>query len=291
MADRMGHPILSVVIPSFNQGIYIGQTIDSILDQNCEHVEVLVMDGGSTDDTRDVLESYGDRIEWVSEGDRGQSHAINKGLQRARGEILAYLNSDDTYEAGAFQSALGTFRKHPDADIIYGDANFVNADGTLIKRGQTIDFDFGIMRYDQNIICQPASFWRRRVVEGIGCFREDLYYLMDYEYFLRAAAAGLRFHHVRRTMANLRLHQECKTVSGRADQREEYFRVRESIVAPYRAHPGSPSTARGFHLLMKVLYRTKRIWRDLVENGTLELMPGRGLMHRVSSGEVEPQAS
>src|SRR6218665_4026922 len=125
---------VSIVVPSYNQGHLIRFTIDSILSQGIADLEVLVIDGGSKDETVDVLKSFGDRISWVSEKDGGQTHAINKGLRRARGEIVAYINSDDTYEPGVVARAVGLLERNPQVDFIYGDANFVDEQGSLIRR-------------------------------------------------------------------------------------------------------------------------------------------------------------
>src|SRR5438270_571819 len=115
-------PIVSMVTPSFNQGRFLRRTIDSVLSQDYPHVEYLVFDGGSTDESIDVLRSYGDRFLWTSERDRGQTDAINKGLRRAKGDILAYLNSDDVLLPGAIATVAEHFRKNPAWDVVYGNA-------------------------------------------------------------------------------------------------------------------------------------------------------------------------
>ncbi|MFO0964057.1 MAG: glycosyltransferase family 2 protein [Gemmataceae bacterium] len=119
-------PLVSIVTPSFNQGRFIRRTIDSVLSQDYPRIEYVVIDGGSTDETIDVLRSYGSRLEWVSEKDRGQSHAINKGLSRTKGAIVAYLNSDDTLAPGAVATAARHFQEHPDWDLIYGEGEYID---------------------------------------------------------------------------------------------------------------------------------------------------------------------
>ena len=274
-------PPISIVVPSYNQGKFIRATIDSILSQDLDGVEVLVMDGGSKDGTVEILRTYGDTIQWVSEKDRGQSHAINKGFKRAKSDILGYVNSDDTCQPGALAAALEAFRQHPEADFVYGDFNYIDAAGCLLAHCRTINFDYDILRYDHNFICQPASFWRRSVIKRIGPIAEELYYLMDYEYYLRAAAAGMRFYHLRQTLANLRLHKECKTVSGNFEAQRKYLAVRSAILAPYSFHVHPPTMDRALHGALRVAVRLKELWRYWSENGELEIRRTHKVMARV----------
>ncbi len=278
-------PPISIVVPSYNQGRFIRATIDSILNQqDVGDVEVLVMDGGSSDETVDVLRTYGERIQWVSERDRGQSHAINKGFQRARSQILGYLNSDDTYEPGALAAVLEAFREQPGADFVYGDFSYVDAAGHLLASCRTINFDYGILRYDHNFICQPASFWRRSVVDRLGPVAENLYYLMDYEYYLRGAAAGMSFYHLRRNLANLRLHKDCKTMSGSLEATHKYQAVRSSILAPYTFHVRPAAIDRALHRALRAALRLKVLWRCWIENGDLQFRRTRKVMKQVRLG-------
>lgn len=275
-------PPISIVVPSYNQGQFVRATLDSILAQNVEGIEILVMDGGSKDGTVDVLRSYGNKIQWVSEKDRGQSHAINKGFERARSDILGYVNSDDTYQPGALAAVLEAFRQHPESDFVYGDFNYIDAAGNILARRRTTNFDYDILRFDHNFICQPASFWRRSVIERIGPIAEDLYYLMDYEYYLRAAAAGMRFFHVRQNLANLRLHKECKTVSGKSESQQRYMAQRAAILDPYSFHVHPPVLDRALHLALKAALRVKKMGRYWIENGELKfLQSSRKLIARV----------
>lgn len=181
----------SIIIPSFNQGQYIQKTIDSILEQNYSHFEILVMDGGSTDNTVKILESYGKKIYWVSEKDDGQTHAINKGLKLAKGNIIGYINSDDWYLPGCFDSVNQFFQKNADKHWVTGEYSIVNDQGkpiqklvslykTMLRRFFTVNTIFII-----NFIAQPSTFWKRDVFEQIGYFDESLRYTMDYDYWLR----------------------------------------------------------------------------------------------------------
>ena len=184
-------PKITVITPSLNQGEFIGQTIESVLNQGYPNLEYIVMDGGSTDGTLDVLRSYGDWITWVSEKDRGQSHAINKGLQMATGDVIAYLNSDDLYESGALWKVGEFFASHPEAAWLTGRCRTIDQEGREMRKAITAYKNFWLRLKSYKVllvldyISQPASFWRKQVIEKVGNFNESLRYAMDYEYSLR----------------------------------------------------------------------------------------------------------
>jgi glycosyltransferase involved in cell wall biosynthesis len=212
---RLGEePLVSIVTPSFNQGQFIRATIDSVLDQTYQNIEYVVVDGGSTDSTLDILREYGARIRWTSEPDSGQTHAINKGLQEARGEIVAYLNSDDVLLPDAVATVVDYLRGHPACDLVYGDADIIDAAGRVIGRYPTADYTFD--RLMQNCcICQPAAFWRAAVADKVGSLDESLDYAMDFDYWIRVDRSGFEIHHVPRTIAQSREHVHAKTLTSR----------------------------------------------------------------------------
>lgn len=279
-------PLVSIITPSFNHAHFIRSTIESIISQNYPNLELIVIDGGSTDETVSILREYQDKLTWISEPDNGQTDAINKGMRLAKGDIIAYLNSDDTYEPGSLGKVVETFSQNPDVDLIYGDFNYVDVDGKLVSHRYSIDFDYGIFRYDHCFICQPSSFWRRSVNETIGLFKEDLFYYMDYDFYLRAAAAGLRFHHIHQPLANLRLHADCKTVSGSVDARNKMLIERNLVLAPYRFDLGASVLTRSALQVFKLLYRLKKSLRLLVESGHLEFAGHRRLMNSVYNSDA-----
>jgi glycosyltransferase involved in cell wall biosynthesis len=184
-------PRISIITPSYNQGEFIGQTIDSVLGQGYPNLEYIVMDGGSTDRTLEVLERYEGRLSWVSERDRGQSHAINKGLRMATGEVIAFLNSDDLYQPGALMRVGRFFAGHPEASWVTGRCWIIDQHGRKIRRAITRYKNLWLRLRSYTIlqvidyISQPATFWRRRVVDKVGFFDEALRYAMDYDYSLR----------------------------------------------------------------------------------------------------------
>lgn len=255
----------SIVTPSYGQGRFIRATIESVLGQAGVNVQYIVMDGGSKDGTVDILRSYGDRIEWVSEKDKGQTDAINKGLRLADGDIVAYLNSDDVYLPAALSKVASVFERHPDVDFVYGDFRAIDEQGRVIDRIKTIPYDPEILIYDANYICQPASFYRRSLLQKIGAFDESLRFLMDYEFFLRASKRGVGFHMIPEELAAIRFHAGCKTLS---DGVHPWADERRRIIAEYaRPKARHPSALR----LLRLLYRTKRYAR-LIARGRLDFL-------------------
>jgi len=206
----------SIVIPSYNQGRFLRQTIESVLAQEGVEVEVLVMDGGSTDETVDILRSYGERIRWVSEKDRGQTDAINKGLRQVSGDIVAYINSDDYYLPHALKTVAEVFQAHPEARWVTGDGIIVDAEGRQIQKSVVFykrlwrHVPFAWTLYVTNFIIQPSTFWRREVVEELGLFDETKQYTMDYEYWLRLFQRGYRPFVVHQKLSAFRIHATSK---------------------------------------------------------------------------------
>jgi len=209
-----GRPLVSIVTPSFNQGRFIRETIESVLSQGYPNIEYLVMDGGSTDSTVKILQVYGDRLSWVSEPDLGQAHAINKGWRRARGAILAYLNSDDTYLPDAVERAVACLEEHPEAGGVYGEGYHVEESGAILERYPTEPFSMARLE-ETCFICQPTVFLRRETVERVGYLDESLQYCMDYDFWIRIARVA-RFVHSSHYLANTRLHADTKTVGQAA---------------------------------------------------------------------------
>jgi glycosyltransferase involved in cell wall biosynthesis len=182
----------SIIVPSYNQGEFIAQTIDSILNQSYKNVEILVIDGGSTDSTIEVLKTYGDKIFWLSEKDRGQTHAINKGLALAKGEIITFLNSDDYYLGGTLETVAKQFEAKKEKIWLTGNYVIVNEVGKPIqslvikyKSFYRKFLSFNLLTVI-NPINQPSTFLRRPLIEQLQNFKEDLHYTMDYEFWLRA---------------------------------------------------------------------------------------------------------
>jgi glycosyltransferase involved in cell wall biosynthesis len=186
-----GHPLVSVIIPSYNQGRFIRETIDSILSQDYRPIEVLVFDGASKDETVEVLKSYeAPELQWWSEPDKGVVDAVNKGLARVRGEIVAIQSSDDVYVPGAFGAAIDAFQGDPDVDLVYGDVEYIDAGSRITSRTDLPPFDLREYIGKLTFIPQPAAFFRAAAMRAAGDWREDISYAADAEFYLRLALHG-----------------------------------------------------------------------------------------------------
>src|SRR5450432_2410784 len=187
-----GTPLVSVVIPCINRAPFLRPTIDSALGQDYPQVECIVVDGGSTDGSLDILREYGDRIRWVSEPDRGHADAINKGWRLSRGEILAWLNADDLWIApGAVSAAMSHLEAHPETDVVFGECEAVDLEGRFLAMsyGRDWDLEHAVVHCDY-CIPQPTSFMRRSILERVGWLDEAFVSKKDHELWLRIGLAG-----------------------------------------------------------------------------------------------------
>jgi len=209
---RKDLPVISVITPSFNQGEFIEQTIRSVLLQNYPHVEYFVMDGGSTDNTKSVLEKYSPWItEWKSEDDKGQSHAINKGFAKSSGDIVAWLNADDIYLPKTLLSVAKAMIDYPSAGFSYGDWSEIDSDGNIqgtfsSERPSVLN----LLRTVKSYVAQPTLFFRRKALEDIGFVDEDLHMVMDFELLLRLLSKYEPLQ-VDKLLASYRTHPATKT--------------------------------------------------------------------------------
>lgn len=206
----MSFPKISIITPSYNQGKFIERTIKSVLNQNYPNLEYIVMDGGSTDETLSILKKYQDRLTWVSKKDNGQAHAINKGLKIATGEILAYLNSDDTYQPETFATVAKYFKSHPKANFIYGEGRLIDKNDNEIGFYQSKICNHQILA-KHCPISQPTTFWTTKVYQQIGEFNEKYQFTMDYEYWIRVSKKFKLNYLKNKVLANARIHQNAKT--------------------------------------------------------------------------------
>lgn len=221
-------PSFTVVTPSFNQAQFIGRTIDSVLAQRYPKVDYVVVDGGSTDGTLEVLRSYEGKLRWLSEPDRGQGDAVNKGVRLGRGELIGWLNSDDTYWPGALERAATAFRRREDTAVVYGDANHIFEDGSLYGPYPTSSFDHARLA-DFCFICQPAAFIRRTAFDAVGGLDTGLAYCMDYDLWIRMGREH-RLVYLPELLANSRLHKDAKTLARR---RHVYLEILSTVRRHY----------------------------------------------------------
>lgn len=220
-------PLVSIVTPCFNSAPFLRECIESVLAQDYPHIEYIVMDGGSTDETPAILERYRDRIARVhSAPDFGQAQAINRGLAEAQGEIVAFLNADDAYLPGAVGQAVRAFAAHPEAAVVYGNAYHIDADGATVAPYPTQDFDRASLARSC-FICQPAAFVRRQAFERAGSMNPSLHYVLDYDLWLRLAAFGA-FVRIEPFLAKSRIHQGSKSASNRKEFYREVFSMLKS---------------------------------------------------------------
>lgn len=203
-------PLVSLVTPSFQQGPYLRACLESVLGQDYGQIEYQVLDGGSTDGSAEILRGYGDRFNWQSAPDGGQAAAVNTGMQRSRGEIVGYLNSDDCLQPGAVASAVRTLAEHPEVDVVYGQGAIIDAVGNRLRRFPTQAFDPEVF-IQHCFICQPAAFWRRSLHARFGYFSPEFDHALDYEFWLRLMVRGVKFLHVEEEWARAREHGDAKT--------------------------------------------------------------------------------
>jgi len=222
---------VSVITPSYNQAPFLEATIRSVLEQDYPHIEYIICDGGSTDGSVDIIRQYAHRLAyWCSEKDGGQSEAINKGMARASGEIVGWLNSDDVYMKNGISTIIRGFEAYSHAGLIYGDLQLIDEQSRIIGQHPTRSYNFADQLTHRTIIPQPAAFWRRQVLDMVGPVRQDLHYAMDFEFWIRI---GLRFPiiYVPGLIAQFRISGVNKGSAQSAKWGAELFRILDEFYA------------------------------------------------------------
>ncbi|MEM7552631.1 MAG: glycosyltransferase family 2 protein [Cyanobacteria bacterium P01_A01_bin.84] len=221
----------SVITPSYCQGRFIERTINSVLSQDISDnessaesviksgIEYCVCDGGSNDETIEILHRYDKQIDWVSEPDKGQTDAVNKGISKTTGEIIAWINSDDIYYPGTFKAVEETFTANPEVEIIYGNADWIDENDRVIETFPTEPWNYQRLM-ETCYICQPAVFFKRNLVEKFGNLDSSLDYCMDYELWLRYGKQ-IKFYHLPRKLAGSRMYGSNKTLGQRLPAHQE----------------------------------------------------------------------
>lgn len=209
--QKTNRPLISIITPSFNQGRFIEETIKSILEQDYPNIEHIVVDGGSTDNTVEILKKYDGKIKWISEKDKGQSDALNKGFGMAKGEILGWLNSDDMYLPGTISKIMNYFETHPDVGMVYGKTYFTDEFGVITDSFPTEPFNLKKLAWF-NFIAQSSAFYRKRVYFDSGGVDLNLRYVIDYDMWPRMARIT-RIEYLPDFFSKYRLHAESGSVS------------------------------------------------------------------------------
>jgi glycosyltransferase involved in cell wall biosynthesis len=262
--NEMIWPKFSIITPSYNQGEYIEETIQSVLSQNYPNLEYIIVDGNSTDNSVDNIKKYEAFLSWwVSEKDGGQAQAINKGLKKSTGEIIAWINSDDRYTPYAFSAVRDFFQQNPEVDMVYGDAEIIDSTGNFIMHRKELAFDktmarligFGIL------IPQPATFWRRNIFETVGYLNENLHYALDSDYWSRIAEKH-EIRHIPIVLAQARYHDESKTMlSKKGLMPLAKVEISQELSLQYLKLPISKILSPYFSPFIRNIYRTKRIFQ------------------------------
>jgi glycosyltransferase involved in cell wall biosynthesis len=219
-------PRISVVMPSFNQARYLGEALQSVVGQGYPNLELIVIDGGSTDGSVEVIKRYEEHIAyWVSEPDGGQTRGLIKGFERATGEIQGWLNSDDLFETGVLFDVADYLGAHPDTDAVFGDALWIDAEGRVLRPQREIPFNRFIWTYTYNYIPCVSMYWRKGIYEKVGGLDPEFDLAMDADLWIRFADIG-RIGHVRRIWSRLRFYPEQKNCRLRDRSDLEHLRIR-----------------------------------------------------------------
>lgn len=258
----MNLPKISIVTPSYNQGQYIEETILSVIGQGYPNLEYIIIDGGSSDETVDIIKKYEASITyWVSEKDKGQSHAINKGFARATGDILAWLNSDDMYMPGTLNKVVTMLRPAANA-IVFGNCLHFNEGGTQFVAWGSDVVNFAKQSLENvDFISQPSAFWTRKTWETVGSLSEDLHFAFDWEWFLRARQNSTEFIATNNCFSLFRIHNQHKTGVGGLKRQQEILSIYNRFSKHY---------ARLYEMVMQEHYN-ERNWSIRIARKYLQL--------------------
>ncbi|MEL7667809.1 MAG: glycosyltransferase family 2 protein [Actinomycetota bacterium] len=218
-------PRISVVTPSFNQARYLRETLESVLSQGYPNLEYIVIDGGSTDGSVEILEEYSPRLDyWISEEDEGQTDALVKGFAHASGDILCWVNSDDQLEPGSLQYVADTFSSDPKLEFLWGDCRWVDDESRVLYTRREVRFVRWLWLYGYNYIPQPAAFWTRELYERVGGLDRSVRVAMDTDLFARMSRVA-RLAKVHRVLARFRVHTLQRTKVEASDSESEVMDI------------------------------------------------------------------
>lgn len=260
----MNNPLFSIVIPSFNHAEFIERSILSVLNQNYLNTEIIIIDGGSKDNTVEILKKYSDKITyWESKPDNGQSHALNKGFARANGAIYGWLNSDDLYLPGAFQTVAEIFNKKPDINVVFGDYCTIDVNDNLLKRVYAINYSLKQLIYGGFFLNAQATFWLSEIHSDLKCFDNSLHYTMDYDFLISLGqnVSERQFYRIDQALACFRRHSAQKTrgYDQKVDTEQRFIAKKKGFEDKFSLKGG----------ILRCLYRCKRLIMLLQQRGTV----------------------
>jgi glycosyltransferase involved in cell wall biosynthesis len=264
---------ISIVTPTFNGMATLRETIQSVLSQDYKNWEHIVIDGGSTDGTLDLLRSY-PHLHWISEKDRGHYHAMNKGIDRASGEVVAILNADDCYRNGTLSKVAAAFAENPEWDGLFGDVVYVDGENREIFRREEAGYDYDVLRFGSVCyVIHPTLFVKKSVYQRIGTYRYDKFLnCCDVDFILRLGKSGCHIGHIPQLLVNYRMHQFGQSADRRVaeNSRREHLAVRMEY--------GFPGGLTGKFL--ELFARVKRQLQKLFYRGKLDLVSGKWFLRK-----------
>lgn len=259
MPDGQPWPKVSIVTPSYNQGQFLEETIRSILLQGYPNLEYCIMDGGSTDESREIIQKYESWIDfWVSEPDKGQTDALNKGFKRTTGDIAAWLNSDDVYTKGSMIKAVDQLMRHPDVVMVYGECQYIDEFGKPIFRPTYRPKKCDYSRLLEGcFIAQPSVYFKKKALEQVGYINASLQYSFDYDLWL-SIARSFKIQYVKSTLSKFRIHSHSKTGSQTMKFMIEGFKVLDNILRNYK-DTGEAIFITYNNLILRVIFARQKV--------------------------------
>jgi glycosyltransferase involved in cell wall biosynthesis len=255
----MTFPKISVITPSYNQGKFIQETIESVLEQCYPNLEYIIIDGGSTDNSVDIIKKYQDKIQyWVSEKDRGQSDAINKGFKKSTGDIVCWLNSDDILLPNSLHTVASIFQENKDLDLLNGNTVIIDKNSNILTGLFILKQKKWYARHGIYYVNQPAMFWKRNIFKTIGFIKEDYHASMDREFLIRVFEHGFRIGQTQEMLAGFRVHPTAKSQGNSTNwfirDKAEMYKLYNGR---YKQEPDNLKLVYGIEKLLKGVYWKK----------------------------------
>lgn len=267
------HLKISIITPSYNQAEYLEKTILSVLNQNYPNLEYIIIDGGSTDGSVDIIIKYEKYLTyWISEPDKGQADALNKGFAKASGDLIGWQNSDDVYLDGCFEKVSQVFNDLPDTDIVFGDMVLIDEKDNRLDEIKYTPFSVLSHLYEGMALSNQGCFWRKRLFDKIGMLDPKYQFSMDYEYFLRAGVAKVKFQHIRGILGGFRQHADAKTQKIALVSKQDHMII-DRLYGKKGGYYGA---------FLKIISVLRRSYYYLIQGDALYLF--RGLLKRIVKG-------